>query len=212
VTVAGTCCVVALALSVAFATPGRTQSPSRTLGAHLEGEAERFVFSLDFVASLAADFHVLSWKCQIGDPEAWTRVIDAVDRRYRRCAPIGSALEQAVARGFASQWHQALVIGASRDAGTLAWEKWLPVKSGWHRGTDCAKVRSLPTMRLALDPGSATAEERAAVYAASEAAVRVDRDNLWTMPTFDAIRALGVDQTWVDAPCDPFFPQLLTGK
>jgi hypothetical protein len=196
-----------LAITASLSVPAKAQGS----GEHLDHDAERFLYSVELIASMAATLHVLSWRCQLGNPEAWTQVIDAVDRRYRRCVPLGSPLEQAVARQFSSQWTYALAAGTSLDVGTLAWEKWLPVRSrrvmSDYLADGCAKIASSPTFKAVLDPNSATPRQREAALEEEREEIRTHLDNLWTFSRFAYVRELGVDQNWVEAPCDAFFPE-----
>ena len=197
--------LTALAIAASLSLPARAQGS----GNRVDQDAERFLFSVELIASMAATLYVLSGQCRLGNPDAWTQVIDTVDRRYRRCVLPGSPLEQAVAHRFSSQSTSA--AGASRDVGTLAWEKWLPARSRMvmsdYLKDGCSKVGSSATFKAVLDPDSAAPQLKEAALEEEREEIRAHRDNLWTFSVFAYIRELGADRKWVEAPCDAFFPE-----
>lgn len=199
-------CTVALAGSLSIPAAAQTD------GERLErNNTDRVLDAVELIVSMAATLQVTSRQCRLGDPEAWTRVIDSVDRRYRRCVAPGSPLEQAVARRFSSQRASALAAGKSVDLGSLAWAKWLPIRSRVGMSDDpkdaCSKVGASPTFKAVLDPESVTPQLTEAAFEEERNEIQTHRDNLWTFSSFAHVRALGADQACVEAPCDVFFPE-----
>ena len=173
--------------------------PGWSQKAPAQEDADRFTYTVELIGVQAASGYVVAMGCN-GDPRPWKRVVEALDLRYQRCAKIGSPLEQVVARHFAREWQYAQTVGISTDAGTLAFERWLPVRARQFEEDKASDRCTSLFARNLLQPGSVPKAELEADY-------RRYPKFQGDIETVMAIRRLGDDQKWVEAPCDEFFPQ-----
>jgi hypothetical protein len=180
-------------LLVTASVPGWSQMGSA------QEEEERLLYTIELIGVQAASGYVVSMGCN-GNTAPWKRVIDALDLRYQRCVKLGSSLEQAVARHFAREWRYAQAAGTSTDAGTLAFERWLSIRERQFGEDKTSDRCSSLFARTLLKPGSVPKAELEAEY-------RRYPKFQGDIETVIAMRRLGDDQKWVEAPCDDFFPK-----
>jgi hypothetical protein len=185
--------VSVLLLLIAPSVPGWSQ-----MGLAQE-DADRITNGIDWIGAHAASGYVVSMGCSNGDPGSWKRVVDALDLRYQRCAKIGSPLEQVVARHFAREWQYAQAAGLSTAAGTLSFERWLPMRARQFEAASASERCSSLWARTLLEPGSVPQAELEASNLHPKAKGDIEM--------ISAICQLVDDRKWLEAPCDEFFPK-----
>jgi hypothetical protein len=147
-----------------------------------EGEtAERALIFVGEVAQLVTSAYVAGYGCQVGDPERWMRVIDAIDERYNRCVVPGSKLAQAVEREFAPE----LRFFPNKAVGSLAFERWLPRQA------------------KKFEDGGRTTCERSDLKAFIDTGKTTDR--YWV--DGELVLKMSDNRRWIDAPCDQFLAE-----
>lgn len=65
-----------------------------------EDDAEKLVYMVQWVGTIAGISHVSSYVCQTGSPDPWQHIVEKIDRHIARCVPPGSALGRALDREF----------------------------------------------------------------------------------------------------------------
>jgi hypothetical protein len=144
-------------------------------------ESDRVLSLVELFASVAATAYVWGYGCQIGDPERWKHVFDAIDDRYKRCVSADSALAQAVAHQYSAD----LRFADKKTLGSLAFEHWLARRAGQFEKEGAASACKDPGLKEFIETGK--------------------NAHRWFEGAL--LLGLGDDRRWVTAPCNRFFPQ-----
>jgi hypothetical protein len=168
--------------------------------------------SLQLFLDIAASPYVMSVQCQIGDREIWRRAVLAVDRRLERCAAVRPEWSAALAvtREKVERTFSVRDSKSTRLA-ELIFRSLVDLRSRKEIDQEqCRNLRSSPLFRDLLAPGSVSAKERDAAWAAEREKGKTDLLHCeWGQcpEAMLSFRKLGDDQRWVEAPCDHLFPE-----
>lgn len=153
-----------------------------------------------------------SRRCSIGNPELWTRAIAAIDRRLQYCAGRHSEWQARIASALEKARRGAPVQSPGMGLAELTFWRLIEQHQRASLDTDkiCGEFRASPVAMDVLAPGSVPAKELETAWR-----TELDRENPtpttyceWGCPrTMLAVRKLGEDDRWIDAPCANLLPQ-----
>jgi hypothetical protein len=145
------------------------------------------------ILSAVAEMMIATGMCTLGDRQDWQRVVDAVDRRYRFCV--------AKDPSWASLMAEFKNAEKQRSFGSLAVEAFLDTRGAEARRMGMQAFCSKLPWKMVLVPGAATPEAKAEHMKAHPKATLDE-----ALAFFGYIRGLGTDTSWVERPCEDFWP------
>ena len=136
----------------------------------------------------------------IGERQEWEKVIGAIDRRFRYCSTKDPSWK-ALLRNFVDAEEKSLKKGSSRSLGSFVAElgRGSALSELKSRGKDgfCAAR----PWKMLLAPTKVTSEDKAQ-FLNAHPGYQLDQD----LNVAAFILGLGTDATWIEAPCDKFWP------
>jgi hypothetical protein len=193
------CLAMVAIFSVAFAARGASaQVDGRVFTAGGVGE---------MVLGSLAMAQIATRMCGVGDPETLSRVVAAIDRRFRFCVGKDAVWSSLIAE-FKQEELDSRAQGSGRSLGTFSFESLLRKRGpeAEARGAT-AYCASLP-WKMLLEPAAAT-EEAKAEFRRTRPQAPLDE----ALSLFGWILDLGRDTAWVEAPCGKdFWPEYSAPK
>jgi len=138
--------------------------------------------------------------CGIGDRKVWDKVVAAIDRRYRFCVakdPSWSALMG----DFAESEKKSIASGSTRSFASFVMEDGIAQVKGVAKSAGKDAFCNARPWKMMASPTTATEAEKA--------------DYLKTHPDYPLAQSLGLaaftlylgaDASWIETPCDKFWP------
>jgi hypothetical protein len=160
---------------------------------------------LELFVNMAAVPYEWSRRCGIGDPELWTRAVAAIDRRLQFCAGRHAQWQAKITPALEKARREAPVRSPSMGLAELIFWRLVEQHERTPLDTDkvCAEFRASPVAMDVLAPGSVPENEREAAWEAEREREKPPTTYCeWGCPrSMLAVRKLGDDERWIEAPC-----------